>query len=130
MIKAVIFEFDGLLLDSEPIWSLADRELLKRRGIDYHDELKTTIVGKGQVESSQNVKDYYQLPDPLDDLVRERRKLLNELLKANLRLMPGAKELIDLLVKNNFHLAIASSQSQEIIDLTIRTFALGDKFSV
>jgi HAD superfamily hydrolase (TIGR01509 family) len=44
--------------------------------------------------------------------------------------MPGAKELIDLLVKNNFHLAIASSQSQEIIDLTIRTFALGDKFSV
>ena len=130
MIKAIIFDVDGLLLDSEPIWSIADRELLKRRGIDYRDELKTKIVGKGQVESAQNVKDYYQLPDPLDDLVRERRKLLNELLKANLRLMPGAKELINLLVKNNFYLAIASSQSQEIIDLTIRTFALGGKFSV
>ncbi|OGO03598.1 MAG: hypothetical protein A2Y60_06550 [Chloroflexi bacterium RBG_13_54_9] len=130
MIKAVIFDVDGLLLDSEPIWSLADRELLKRRGIDYHDELKTKIVGKGQVESAQNVKDYYRLPDPIDDLVRERRKLLNDLLKANLWLMPGAKELIDLLVKNNFRLAIASSQSKEIIDLTIKSFALEGKFSV
>ena len=130
MIKAVIFDVDGLLLDSEPIWSLADRELLKRRGIDYRDELKTKIVGKGQVESAQNVKDYYQLPDPIDDLVRERRKLLNDLLKANLWLMPGAKELIDLLVKNNFRLAIASSQSKEIIDLMIKSFALEGKFSV
>ena len=130
MIKAVIFDVDGLLLDSEPIWSLADRELLKRRGIDYRDELKTRIVGKGQVESAQNIKDYYQLRDPIDELVTERRKILNELLKANLRLMPGAQKLIDLLAKNNFRLAIASSQSKEIIDLIIKSFALGEKFSV
>ncbi len=130
MTKAVIFDVDGLLLDSEPIWSLADRELLKRRGINYHDELKTKIVGKGQVESAQNVKDHFQLPDPIDDLVKERRKLLNDLLKANLRLMPGAQELIDVLARNGFRLAIASSQSKEIIDLTIKRFALEGKFAV
>ncbi len=130
MITAVIFDVDGLLLDSEPIWSLADRELLERRGINYHDELKTKIVGKGQVESAQNVKDHFQLPDPIDDLVKERRKLLNDLLKANLRLMPGAQELIDVLARNGFRLAIASSQSKEIIDLTIKRFALEGKFAV
>ena len=130
MIKAVIFDVDGLLIDSEPVWSLADRELLRRRGIVHRDELKTTIVGTGQVESAQTIKDYYQLKDPIHDLVLERRTILNELLKANLNLMPGAKELIDLLFANNFRLAIASSQSKEIIDLVLKSFALEEKFSV
>ena len=48
MIRTVIFDMDGVMIDSEPLWEKAERTLLGRRGIDYNPTYRDKIVGLNQ----------------------------------------------------------------------------------
>ncbi len=131
MIQAVILDMDGLLLDSEPAWYEANIQLLKKRGHEYTKELSKQIIGTGHKEAVQLFKDKFNLPEDLETLAAERKSLMYETLFQDIQLFPGAKQLIYLLAKNKYKLAIATGgHTKEKVKEILNIFSLDTFFPV
>lgn len=121
-IEAVIFDMDGLLLDSQPVWDEAGTILLQRRGHVYTEEVRERVLGLGQKESIAVMKDVYHIAEDTDVLVQERYVICFALLEKKLHLMPGAKALVERMAQR-YSLAIATGgypvpKIQEILEKT------------
>ncbi|HYK08243.1 MAG TPA: HAD family phosphatase [Candidatus Eisenbacteria bacterium] len=136
--RAVIFDLDGLLIDSEGAWRKATAEFFKRHGKEYTDAISEKIMGMGLREITELFKREYGFIGDTDELITERRSLMYEILFRDLVLMPGAKELITLLSSHKIPMAIATSghakdKTKEIgerlgIKKYIAAFISGDDF--
>lgn len=111
-INVVIFDMDGLLIDSEPFWFDANTKLLAKRGKEYTTEIFRKVVGKGEKEIMELFKAELGISGEIDDLIKERKEYLYESLLKNLVAMEGAGELIEKLSKK-YKLAIATGGHSE-----------------
>ena len=109
-IKAVIFDLDGLLIDSEPYWQKADDLFLKSLGVKEYDPkwLRKQMYGRGQRECAEIYIKAFNLKETVDDLVSKRWNILYSFLMKDLKLMPGAEEILNLLFKSNLKIALAT----------------------
>ena len=115
MIKAIIFDMDGVLVDSEPLYFKANVLSLKTHGIDLtKDDYLEFGVARGIKNLYLKLSEKYGVE--LDhDLVNElKRKYLTDLMRTTLRPRPGAKELLDLL-EGKYLLGLASSSGRKTI---------------
>ena len=130
MIRTVIFDMDGVIIDSEPVYFKIDKQMFEELNIAVSFEEHCTYVGT----SSQNMWDAiikkHDLPDHPGELMRKEYDLYMEhLVNANdLRPIDGVIELINDLHENNFKLILASSSRMEIIDIILKKFNLSDLF--
>lgn len=108
-IKAVIFDLDGLLIDSEPAWEKADAELFRRHNKVHTPEINKQIMGMKPREIVKLFIEKYGFEGQIDDLLRERMDLVYGFLLDNLTLMEGAKEILDELQQKKIIMAIATS---------------------
>ncbi len=109
MIKAVIFDLDGLLIDSETWWGKADVELLGRRGFIPTEELFIRRLGTGNRKTVEIYKEEFDIKEDIEELIKERLEIYFDLLDKNLCLMEGAFDLITRLKSEGKLLAIATS---------------------
>lgn len=131
MIQAVIFDLDGLLIDSESIWQETDKELLKRRGIVYQGIVRNKIRGLGQREVMELFKREFGVAQDTDELISERRAIFYSLAKKGLKLLPGAIEIVKELHKKGYALAIATGgHRKEKIKEILNQFGLSNYFSL
>lgn len=107
-IKAVIFDFDGLMIDSEPFWDKADTELLRRRSKTYSFEVRKNILGRSQRESMEYFKNEFGLSEEIEKLIDERLIILYELMLPQVKLMEGVEEVIKRLNKKGLLMALAT----------------------
>lgn len=107
-VKAIIFDLDGLLLDSEPIWEKTDQILLRKRNIIYNHKTRELIRGRGQKEAIEFFKEKFGLEGDTKELIKERRKIFYELLGEQPQLLEGASGLVRKLHKAGYLLAIAT----------------------
>jgi beta-phosphoglucomutase-like phosphatase (HAD superfamily) len=129
--KAVIFDFDGLIIDSEPYWYQADIQLLGKRHIALTPDIKAMIYGSGQQEGMRIYKDVFSLTDSVASLVLERRALLYGLLMPNLIFMQGALEAIIRIHGLGLPLALATGgHSDEKIAQLLEKLGINGYFSV
>ncbi|HPA64384.1 MAG TPA: HAD hydrolase-like protein, partial [Spirochaetota bacterium] len=70
-VEAVIFDFDGTLVDSEENYFEADRILLKKHGLDIDTEFKKQYIGIGAFEMMEDIRTKHSIAAPTDDLVNE-----------------------------------------------------------
>lgn len=108
-IKAVIFDVDGLLIDSEPYWEQADGELFRSHGKKHTPEINKFIMGMRPVDIVQYFIEEYGFKTTADKLLEERLAHLYAFLLPNLRLMEGAGPLIQSLDRRGITMAIATS---------------------
>lgn len=128
MIKAVIFDMDGVMIDSEPLWEKTERILLARRGIDYSPEYRDRIVGLNQNDSGRLLINTFSLEEEVSDIIDERVEILTSIYEEELELIPCLVPLLDDLKNENYLLAVASSSPLRVVNFVLDMFSLHDYF--
>jgi HAD superfamily hydrolase (TIGR01509 family) len=118
VIEAVVFDLDGVLLDSEEIWDRAREELARERGGRWHDRAQRDMMGMSSTEWSRYMADVIGLPDPPEEINREVVRRLTELYREELPAIAGAREAVERLAAR-WPLGLASSSNRELIDLAL-----------
>jgi sugar-phosphatase len=129
MIKAAIFDMDGLLIDSEPIWTDAARKVMQKVNFTISDALKNQTTGL----SIKLFLDYchkiqpWNTPsfDELEELILE---MAHKNILAHAEAMPGAIELVKNLKKQGLKLAVASASHMDLIEGVLKRLDIIDYF--
>ena len=128
--SAVIFDMDGLIIDSEPFWVKADLEFFQRRNKKYSVRIHQKIMGRGHREIIDDWKKEYEFIGDTDDLINERKQLFYDQFFKNILLMDGAEIVIRELYKKGFSLGIATSgHSQKTVKEMLEKLSLNEFFS-
>ena len=131
MVKTVIFDMDGVLVNSEPLHHEVSLVQFKNLNIEVTDDIFNTFTGNSNKMIYQKLKDRFQLPQEIGDLISSKNSLFIDAFdkKEDLHLMPGVKNLIIDLYKNGIQLIVASSSEMEIIDKVFERFDLNQYFT-
>lgn len=128
--RAVIFDMDGLLLDTEGLWDRAEGELFRRHGDAWTFEDKLAVMGTSFDVSAR----YYaeRLGEPAHRgaaLVEEMRTLMKAELERRVDAHPGAVELVNRLRElDGVRIGLASNSSRDLVDVALRRAGLTDAF--
>ena len=118
-LEAVLFDMDGVIIDSEPLWSKAEEQLLARRNLRYSPQLKTVMMGLDSSEAVGFLIKHYDLKESVSDVVTERNQLIADLFRQFLRPIPHALQLVRSVQAAGIKTALASSSPQELVDLAL-----------
>jgi HAD superfamily hydrolase (TIGR01509 family) len=130
-IKAVLFDMDGLLIDSEPYWRRTTEAYFAKYNKPFSDEVHRHIMGRGLRDIIEYFKSEWGFVGDTDAMIVERKEMLYTYLLDNLTLMDGAETLIKALHKKGFLLAVATSgHSVEKTKEIVGTFGLEKCFRV
>jgi HAD superfamily hydrolase (TIGR01509 family) len=129
LIEAVVFDLDGVLLDSEQIWDEVREQLARERGGRWHEGAQRAMMGMSSTEWSQYMHDEIGLPESPDEISAEVVRRLEEQYRQHLPLLDGAVEAVERLAAR-WPLGIASSSNREVIDLVLELSGLAPFFKV
>lgn len=128
MIEAVVFDLDGVLLDSEEIWDRAREGLARERGGRWHNRAQRDMMGMSSTEWSRYMADVIGLPEPPEEINREVVHRLTELYREELPAIAGAREAVERLAAR-WPLGLASSSNRELIDLALELLGVEHLFT-
>jgi HAD superfamily hydrolase (TIGR01509 family) len=127
VIRAVVFDLDGLMLNTEDIFELAGVELMARRGLEMTDTIRHGMMGRRPVEAFTVLRDLTGLTDSLEDLMLETKVLFASLAENRLAMMPGLLEVFDLLDAKKLPRAVATSSPRTYMTHLLEKFNLLDR---
>ena len=127
--KAIIFDMDGLLVDSEKIWHIAEIELVEARSHKYREDVRIQLIGLRMSDFMKIIRKAYNLDETVEELNAELVQRMQRLIPTE-EVHPGAQEIIDYVSANDIPHAIASSSSKNIIDAILEFHGWSDKFTV
>jgi HAD superfamily hydrolase (TIGR01509 family) len=107
--RAVIFDLDGVLADSEPWWNEIDKKLLGEYGVTYHGEYHRNVLGVSYRVAVEFYKEAFGLSAPTEELMRRRGEIAAEFFASRVGLFPSTKATLEKLRQMNLHLAVATS---------------------
>ena len=122
---------DGVIVDTEPVHHYAYFQHFKQLNIEVSDELYRTFTGNSTRNVFQKIKEMFNLPHEVEDLIQTKRSLFNDAFdtKEDLYLIDGVEDLIKDLHQNNIQLIVASSASKVTIDRVFNRFNLNQYFT-
>ncbi len=118
MIDAVVFDLDGVIVDSEHVWNEARETLARERGGRWHDDAQQDMMGMSSLEWSRYMHDVIGLPESPGEISTEVVRRLAAIYRQELPLIPGAVEAVERLA-SRWPLGLASSSNRELIDLVL-----------
>jgi HAD superfamily hydrolase (TIGR01509 family) len=127
VIEAVVFDLDGVLVDSEHVWDEARRELAAERERPWPETATRDMMGMSSLEWSRYMHDVVGVPDPPEQISREVVRRLEETYRRDLPLVEGAAGAVQRLAAR-WPLGLASSSNRELIDLVLELSGLGRYF--
>lgn len=128
--QAIIFDMDGLLVDSEPLWGVAERAVIEARERVYDFERHSTLVGMRLDEYWSRMRTVYAITDETPLLVSEAVANMHGLIAVEMQPRPGANELIAFVGRHAIPKAIASSSPLAIIHAVVASQHWQDIFTI
>ena len=127
MPAAIIFDLDGVLLDSEQRWNEAKEALVREAGGTWLEEAPEVMMGMSSPEWSAYLRDDLGVQRDLDAINDDVVRRMHESYEDGLPLLPGALETVRALAAR-WPLGLASSSNREIIDVFLERSGVGDLF--
>jgi HAD superfamily hydrolase (TIGR01509 family) len=129
LIDGVVFDLDGLLIDSEQVWDEARQELARERGGRWTETASRDMMGMSSLEWSRYMHDVVGVVDPPEEISGEVVRRLEEIYRRQVPLLDGAVEAVERFAAR-WPLALASSSNRELIDLVLELTGLAKFFRV
>jgi HAD superfamily hydrolase (TIGR01509 family) len=107
--RAVIFDLDGLLADSEPWWDQIDAKLLAEYGVAYRSEYHRNVLGVSYRLATEFYKNAFHISASVGELIRRRAEIATEFFADRVGLFPSAKATLERLRDMKICLALATS---------------------
>jgi HAD superfamily hydrolase (TIGR01509 family) len=126
-VDAVVFDLDGVIVDSEHVWNEARERLARERGGHWHDGAQRDMMGMSSLEWSRYMHDVIGLRDPPEEISAEVVRRLEAIYRRELPLIAGAVAAVRRLAAR-WPLGLASSSNRELIDLVLHLAELSDSF--
>jgi HAD superfamily hydrolase (TIGR01509 family) len=127
--EAVIFDLDGVLLDSEPRWNAAREALVRESGGRWRDDAPRAMMGMNSPEWSRYLRDELGVPMEPGAISRDVVRRMREGYAESLPLLRGATDAVSALAAR-WPLGLASSANREIIDLVLELAGFAAAFGV
>jgi HAD superfamily hydrolase (TIGR01509 family) len=127
VIEAVVFDLDGLLLDTEQVWDEVREAITRERGGRWHERAQADMMGMSSTEWSRYMHDELELSEPPEELNRIVVEGMQERYRERLPLVDGAVEAVRR-IGERWPLGLASSSNRPLIDLALEQMGLAELF--
>jgi HAD superfamily hydrolase (TIGR01509 family) len=127
VIEAVVFDLDGVIVDSEQVWDDVRESLVRERGGRWHDRAQADMMGMSSFEWSAYMHEELGLTEPPAEINDEVVRLMLERYRADLPLLPGSIEAVER-VGARFRLAVASSSNRPLIAAVLEAAGIARLF--
>ena len=128
MTEAVVFDLDGVLIQSEEVWDDVREKYVRERGGRYDSEIQRAMMGMSSPEWSRYLHEHAGVPDEPDAINVEVVRLMLAAYRDHLPLIPGALDAVRRLAAR-FPLGLASSSNRELIDTVLDVAGLAPLFA-
>lgn len=129
MIKAIIFDMDGLLIDSEPKWDRARADMAERLGKEWGRKDHEAVMGVSTEEWAAYMRDTWNIDMSLKDIVEEIVSRMRDYYREQIPFRKNAVEAVNL-AADNYRTALASGSERSLIDIVTASEQLAGKFEV
>ena len=128
MTEAVVFDLDGIIVDSEHVWDAVRQELAEERGGRWHERASRDMMGMSSPEWSRYMHDVIGLAESPEEINAEVVRRLEAVYREALPLVPGAVAAVER-VAARWPLGLASSSNRELIDFVLEVSGLARSFT-
>ena len=125
--EALLFDLDGLMVDSEPVWFEVQRAFIRDRGGEWTAELAGRCVGGGLVNALRIMGEAFGFTP---DFVAHSKAMTDAFVERvdTMAIKPGCRELVDAARARGVPCAVASSSTRRLVEATLARFGLRDRF--
>ncbi|MBW3540467.1 MAG: HAD-IA family hydrolase [Planctomycetes bacterium] len=128
LIRAVVFDLDGLMFNTEDIFNQTGRELLRRRGHEMTPWLLHRMMGRRAPEAFQVLVDHLGLSETVEELLTESKEIFDAIKATYLAPMPGLFDVLGILERRRLPTGVATSSPRRYLEEILRQFELLERF--
>ncbi len=128
MLKGVLFDVDGVLVDTEELIARASVEMFREKGLEVQPEDFVPFVGTGEIRYLGGVAEKYNFPIDVMEAKKRVYEIYEEIARDNLQLLPGVRSFIERCRKAGLHLAVATSADRVKMLINLREGGLPEEY--
>lgn len=129
MLKGIIFDMDGVMVDTEPLSYKAFDILLGKRGMKYNMDVHNSVQGCPEIVVASTIKKHYNLPETAEDIAAERNSLYLALVEKNLKVIDGLMPLLDYIKGKNLKRAVVTGTTRSTTEKIFKKLNIESYFN-